>query len=105
MVECGPFAIFPFAVRSASDDLDYLREGVVELLSMAIDGAADLRTVDPSAVRSSAISASAFRVARVLPLLGRHLVQADELEGVPRSEGHTPRRGSRGGYRAFTVSV
>ncbi len=49
-------AIFPFAVRSASDDLDYLREGVVELLSTAIDGAADLRTVDPSAVLQVATS-------------------------------------------------
>jgi len=42
-------AIFPFAVRGPGD-LQYLREGLVDLLSTKLDGAGDLRTVDPGSV-------------------------------------------------------
>ena len=39
-------AVLPFAVRGP-EDLQYLREGMVDLLSAKLDGAGDLRTVDP----------------------------------------------------------
>ncbi len=42
-------AVYPFVVRGARD-LEYLREGMIDLLSSALDGAGDLRTVDPRAV-------------------------------------------------------
>ncbi len=42
-------AIFPFAVRGARE-LSYLGEGMVDLLSTTLDGAGDLRTVDPRAL-------------------------------------------------------
>ena len=42
-------AVCPFVVRGARD-LEYLREGMIDLLSSALDGAGDLRTVDPRAV-------------------------------------------------------
>ena len=42
-------AVCPFVVRGARD-LDYLSEGMIDLLSSALDGAGDLRTVDPRAV-------------------------------------------------------
>lgn len=42
-------AVCAFVVRGARD-LDYLREGMIDLLSSALDGAGDLRTVDPRAV-------------------------------------------------------
>ena len=42
-------AVYPFVVRGARD-LQYLREGMIDLLSSALDGAGDLRTVDPRAV-------------------------------------------------------
>ena len=42
-------AVYPFVVRGARD-LEYLREGMIDLLSNALDGAGDLRTVDPRAV-------------------------------------------------------
>jgi tetratricopeptide (TPR) repeat protein len=44
-------AVFPFAVRGA-EDLSYLHEGMVHLLSSALDGAGELRTVDPHALLS-----------------------------------------------------
>ncbi|MGD8869814.1 MAG: BTAD domain-containing putative transcriptional regulator, partial [Gemmatimonadales bacterium] len=44
-------AVFPFAVRGA-DELAYLREGMVDLLSTALDGAGELRSVDPQALLS-----------------------------------------------------
>ncbi len=37
----------------------------------------------PESVRVGAVSASAFRLARVSPLLGRYLLDADEREGAP----------------------
>ncbi len=42
-------AVFPFAVRGGGD-LDYLGEGMVSLLSTSLDGAGDLRAVDPRAL-------------------------------------------------------
>jgi serine/threonine-protein kinase len=42
-------AVFPFAVR-AGPELAYLREGLVDLFSVKLDGAGDLRTVDPHAL-------------------------------------------------------
>ncbi len=42
-------AVCPFIVRGARD-LEYLHEGMIDLLSSALDGAGDLRTVDPRAV-------------------------------------------------------
>jgi tetratricopeptide (TPR) repeat protein len=44
-------AVFPFAVRGG-EDLSYLHEGMVHLLSSALDGAGELRTVDPHALLS-----------------------------------------------------
>ncbi|KPK65581.1 MAG: hypothetical protein AMS21_04320 [Gemmatimonas sp. SG8_38_2] len=42
-------AIFPFAVHG-DEELMYLREGMAHLLGGALDGAGDLRTVDPHAL-------------------------------------------------------
>ena len=42
-------AVMPFAVRG-SDELAYLREGLVDLLSTKLDGAGALRSVDPFAL-------------------------------------------------------
>jgi tetratricopeptide (TPR) repeat protein len=44
-------AILPFSVRGTSE-LAYLREGMVNLLSTKLDGAGDLRSVDPRALLS-----------------------------------------------------
>jgi len=44
-------AILPFSVRGASE-LDYLGEGMVNLLSTKLDGAGELRSVDPRALLS-----------------------------------------------------
>jgi serine/threonine-protein kinase len=64
-------AVLPFDVRG-SRDLDYLREGMSDLLSIGVDGAAGLQSADPRAViarlrreSSSAIDDSdARRIAR-----------------------------------------
>jgi TolB-like protein len=45
-------AVFPFAVRGDSE-FSYLGEGVVDLLARNLDGAGDLRTVDPGTVLSA----------------------------------------------------
>jgi tetratricopeptide (TPR) repeat protein/tRNA A-37 threonylcarbamoyl transferase component Bud32/TolB-like protein len=42
-------AVFPFAVRG-SNELAYLREGLVDILSTKLDGAGELRCVDPHAI-------------------------------------------------------
>ena len=42
-------AVLPFSVRG-SPDLDYLGEGIVDLVSAKLDGAGSLTTVDPRAV-------------------------------------------------------
>lgn len=46
-------AVLPFDVRGAAD-LDYLREGMSDLLSIGVDGAAGLQSADPRAVLSIA---------------------------------------------------
>ena len=43
-------AVFPFAVRSPDPEHEYLGDGLAELLSTALDGAGDLRVVDPGVV-------------------------------------------------------
>jgi tetratricopeptide (TPR) repeat protein len=45
-------AVLPFAIRGGPE-LAYLREGLVDLLSVKLDGAGDLRTVDPHALLSA----------------------------------------------------
>jgi tetratricopeptide (TPR) repeat protein/tRNA A-37 threonylcarbamoyl transferase component Bud32 len=52
-VSTNRVAVFPFAVRSANPDFQYLREGVAELMATALDGAGEMRSVDPSAVLRS----------------------------------------------------
>ena len=42
-------AVFPFAIRGGAD-VAYLAEGMVNLLSTSLDGAGDLRSVDPRAL-------------------------------------------------------
>jgi tetratricopeptide (TPR) repeat protein len=42
-------AVFPFTVRG-SEDVDYMGEGMVDLLSMKLDGVRDLRSVDAGAL-------------------------------------------------------
>jgi len=42
-------AVMPFSVRG-SQDLEYLGEGIVDLLSVKLDGAGELRTIDPNAL-------------------------------------------------------
>jgi tetratricopeptide (TPR) repeat protein len=42
-------AVMPFSVRGA-DELDYLREGMVELLSRNLEGVNDLQPVDPATI-------------------------------------------------------
>ncbi len=44
--------VFPFAFRG-SGDLEYWGEGMVRLLSSSLDGAGDLRKVDPNAVHGA----------------------------------------------------
>lgn len=48
-VAADAVAVLPFTVRGSSD-LQYLREGMVDLLSAKLDGAPGLRSVDPRAV-------------------------------------------------------
>jgi serine/threonine-protein kinase len=45
-------AVMPFSVRG-SNELAYLGGGMVELLSLALDGAGEIQTVDPHALLSS----------------------------------------------------
>ena len=45
-------AILPFTIRGRPE-FDYLREGMVDLLSTKLDGAGDFRTVDPRAILSA----------------------------------------------------
>jgi serine/threonine-protein kinase len=48
-ISTGRVAVLPFAVRG-SGSLSYLAEGMVDLLSRGLDGAADLRTVDAASI-------------------------------------------------------
>lgn len=45
-------AVFPFTYRGTTE-LDYLGEGMVDLLSVAFDGAGDVRRVDPFALMTA----------------------------------------------------
>ena len=49
LVSAARVAVLPFAVRAAGS-FSYLAEGMVDLLSRDLDGAADLRAVDPGTV-------------------------------------------------------
>ncbi|MEE8146073.1 MAG: winged helix-turn-helix domain-containing protein, partial [Longimicrobiales bacterium] len=49
-------AVFPFSVRGG-EEFAYLGEGMVDLLSSNLDGAAELRSIDPRAVVSAAAHA------------------------------------------------
>ncbi|MFN2398481.1 MAG: BTAD domain-containing putative transcriptional regulator [Gemmatimonadaceae bacterium] len=51
-------AVLPFAVRGNAE-LDYLREGMVDLLSTNLDGAGGVRSVDPRAVLAAVGAGSA----------------------------------------------
>jgi tetratricopeptide (TPR) repeat protein len=50
-VSADAVAVFPFAVRG-SQEIAYLEEGMVDLLSAKLDGAGDLSSVDPHTVLS-----------------------------------------------------
>jgi eukaryotic-like serine/threonine-protein kinase len=52
-VSVSRLAVLPFAVRG-SGSFSYLAEGMVDLLSRALDGAGDLRTVDAGTVLTAA---------------------------------------------------
>lgn len=49
MMQRDLIAVLPFEIRGA-DEFHYLREGMVDLLAAKLDGAGDLRTVDPPAI-------------------------------------------------------
>jgi putative ABC transport system permease protein len=69
-------------------DFDAWREALrsVEHVAAATMGTRSLVTGDApeKAVRAAEMTASAFRVARVQPLIGRHLLPEDEHEAAPR---------------------
>ena len=54
IAETNRVAVLPFAVRTRSADMRYMREGAATLLALALDGAGRLRIVDPNAVLASA---------------------------------------------------
>ena len=62
-------AVFPFTVRGPAD-LHYLREGMADLISTKLDGAGDLRTVDPGSVlaRAGTLGAAPPDPAAVRPI-------------------------------------
>jgi tetratricopeptide (TPR) repeat protein len=62
-------AVFPFTVRGPAE-LHYLSEGMVDLISTKLDGAGDLRTVDPGSVlaRSAALGGERPDPAAVRPI-------------------------------------
>lgn len=45
-----PIAILPFAVHGGGEELAFLGEGMVDLLSINLDGAGDVRSVNPRAL-------------------------------------------------------
>lgn len=67
-------AVLPFQVRG-SRDLDYLREGMSDMLSIGVDGAAGLQSADPRAV-----------IARVRKD-GDSDIDADEARNIAREVG------------------
>lgn len=77
-------AVFPFTVRG-SEELDFLREGMVDLLSAKLDGAADLRSIDPratiAATRNDMPAPEPRRASTVASRLGaRWFVLGDVVE-------------------------
>ncbi len=56
-------AVFPFRVRGGAD-LEYLQEGLMDLVSDALDGAGDLRRVDPYALTADLKRAAVTIVGR-----------------------------------------
>jgi len=84
-------AIFPFVVR-APDDLAYLREGMVDLLTTKLDGAGALRGADPRVVLTTVASDDAgeigidrakelaARLEAQLFLLGSVVVAGDSMQ-------------------------
>ncbi len=80
-------AVFPFSVRGGAAQA-YLREGMVDLLSAKLSGAAGVRALDPRAVIGAAGSADAsdragsIRVARRLG--ARWLITGDVVEVAGR---------------------
>jgi tetratricopeptide (TPR) repeat protein/TolB-like protein len=62
-------AVFPFSVRG-SEQLAYLREGMVDLLSAKLDGGASLRSVDPRAVLSASHATDSLANAQPRALAG-----------------------------------
>ncbi|MFQ5550544.1 MAG: protein kinase [Gemmatimonadales bacterium] len=53
-VDMNRVAVFPFSATGTSDEVGYLGEGLVHLLSTALDGAGELRTIDPHTVLMAA---------------------------------------------------
>ena len=84
-------AVFPFTVRGGAD-LGYLREGVVDLLSAKLDGAAGFRAVDPRSVIAAAAatggaSATQDASAHIARRLGaRWFIRGDLIEAAGRLE-------------------
>ena len=72
-VEDTAIAVLPFVVRGA-DDLAYLDQGLVELLSLKLDGAGNLRSVDPRAL----LNDFDRRKEQALPTSGPEIAQAFE---------------------------
>jgi serine/threonine-protein kinase len=73
-------AVFPFAVHG-SEDLKYLEEGSMDVLSGTIDGMGELRSVDPRAVmsrlrrlRTAAVTPDAARIISSELSAGRYVV-------------------------------
>jgi len=52
VLSANRIAVMPFTVRGG-EDVSYLRGGMVELLSVALDGAGEFRTVDPHVLLST----------------------------------------------------
>lgn len=59
-------AVMPFDVRG-SKDLEYLREGMSDLLSIGVDGAAGLHSADPRAVLARVQAEGKANVSRIDP--------------------------------------
>jgi len=78
-------AVLPFAVRGA-EDLAYLSEGMVDLLSTQLDGAGELTTVDPHAllgfVRRGAVGVDTEGGARVAQEFGAGLYLLGSVVGA-----------------------
>ena len=85
-------AVFPFTVRGGPA-LSYLREGIVDLLSAKLDGAAGFRAVDPRSVIAAATGTDAAAPqpptagARIARQLGaRWFIHGDLIEAAGRIE-------------------